>query len=151
LPYAGAAVPAGAAATSPWQAVAGRTVTRLLWKVLWPARSASASDVVQLMLRPSVERLAQRPLGETATPGRTFAVTVARKVHQPRALSTITSSPSVMPRATASLGLISIKGVPSFASRLDWFAMLLVTKWCEAPEISTNFASWPASLSASSA
>lgn len=45
-----------------------RTHTRLLWNVLWPARSPRESDVVQLTLRPSGERLAQRPFGATATP-----------------------------------------------------------------------------------
>lgn len=38
---------------------ARQTFTRLLWKVLWPPRSAKASGVVQLTLRPSGESEAQ--------------------------------------------------------------------------------------------
>ena len=51
------------------ESTARRSQTRLLWKVLWPARSPSASGVVQLTLRPP-ESLAQRPLGDASTPGR---------------------------------------------------------------------------------
>jgi hypothetical protein len=56
----------------------------------------------------------------------------------PRAFSTITSTPSTIPRSLASRGLISTYGVPSFASSAGWLAMLVVTKWCAAPEIKTR-------------
>src|SRR5690348_16120589 len=87
--------------------VTGTMVTRLLWKVLWPARSASASEVVQLTLRPSGESCCQPPLGATATPGGTLAETTARRRQEPRALVSSTSPPLKMPRAAASSGLIS--------------------------------------------
>ena len=42
--------------------------------------SASSSDVVQLTLRPP-DRLAQRPFGDTTTPGLTASVTTNRTVN----------------------------------------------------------------------
>src|SRR5581483_6881245 len=67
----------------------GRIHTRLLWNVLCPAMSASMSGVVQLTFVPP-SSLAQRPLGETTTPGRVASVTTARNRHEPRPLYTRT-------------------------------------------------------------
>src|SRR5262249_29301406 len=113
---------------------ARRSQTRVLWKVLCPAKSARASEV-KLLTRVPPLWLAQRPLGATTTPRRTASVTTARNLQTPRPLTSSTASPGWIRRTAASSGWISTEGGPALSSSPCWLAKELETKWCDAPLI----------------
>src|SRR5919202_6824057 len=96
--------------------------------------SVSVWEVSWLMFAPPGESLFHQTEGETTTPGRARVVTTARSSHAPRALKARTRSPSEMPRAAASAGLISTKGARSCLGCFGRFAKLELGKACDAGE-----------------